>query len=65
MPSEKRNIASIAEREMPLENWEELEVQLEFPEQEAAARPPLIRSAEAEKLRVRAFAGVSSKGTLQ
>ena len=50
LPSEKRNIAPIAEREMPLQNWEEPEVQLEFPEQEAAARPPLIRSAEAEKL---------------
>ena len=42
----QRNIASIAEREMPSENWEEPEVQLVFPEpQEAAVRLPLMRSA--------------------
>ena len=48
MPSE-RSMATIVEREMPSEDWEEPEVQLEFPQQEAA-RPPVIRSAEAERL---------------
>ena len=50
MPSEEKNVASIAEREMPSKNWEEPEVQLEFPEpQEASVRSPLMRSAEAGK----------------
>ena len=50
MPSERRNVASIAEREMPSENWEKPELHLEFPEpQEAAVKLSLMKSAEPAK----------------